>query len=56
MNRIISDKVIRKTNKGSIRYFTYTKGNVVCSEYQLFDNRGSFIQSIRTPFRVADYL
>ena len=55
MTKIISDKIIRKTNKGCIRYVTFTKGTVVCAEYQLFDNRGDFVQSIRTPFRVADY-
>lgn len=56
IGRIISEKLIRKTNKGKITHTTFMDGSDVKSEYRLFDNRGNFLQTIRTPFRVAEYL
>lgn len=56
MSKVISEKTIRRTNKGSIKFITFSVNNIVSSVYRLFDNRGNFVQDIRTPFRVADYL
>lgn len=55
-NNIISEKLIHKTNKGKIAHIIYSENSEVKSEYRLFDNRGDFLQTIKTPFRVADYL
>lgn len=56
VDHIISEKLIRKTNKGRITQVTFTENHEVKSEYCLYDNRDNFLQTIRTPFRVAEYL
>lgn len=55
-DRIIKNDIIRKTRQGMITHITFSENNEVKSEYRLFDNRGTFLQTIKTPFRVADYL
>jgi len=49
---VIAGKVIRQTVKGKI-IRTLNGGKY---EYKLYDHRNRFIQDIKTPFRVADYL
>lgn len=55
-NKALSEKIIRKTRQGMITHITFSENSEVKSEYRLFDNRGTFLQTIKTPFRVADYL
>ena len=55
-NKALSERIVRKTRQGMITHVTFSENNEVKSEYRLFDNRGAFLQTIKTPFRVADYL
>lgn len=48
----IAGKIIRQTVKGKI-VRTINGGK---PEYKLYDHKNRFIQNIKTPFRVADYL
>lgn len=54
--KTIKEDIIRKTRQGMITHATFSENNEVKSEYRLFDNRGTFLQTIKTPFRVSDYL
>lgn len=54
--KTIKEDIIRKTRQGMITHVIFSENSEVKSEYRLFDNRGTFLQTIKTPFRVADYL
>ena len=54
--KIIKEDIIRKTRRGMITHIVFLENSVVKSEYRLFDNRGTLLQTIKTPFRVAEYL